>query len=94
MVNEEMFVSRLMVKETEEEFVVKINSPRSTQRLVSDVCIFGLRSETMHQIAKDPELHAEPEIVTSLFNLFDAPSNQMTASYLFPNGVNLKKIRK
>jgi hypothetical protein len=29
-----------------------------------------------------------------MYNLFEEPYNQMTASYLFPLGLNLKKIRR
>jgi hypothetical protein len=48
------FVSRLMTNQPDEEFVVKINSPRVIQRLISDLCIFGLKSDTIASISKDP----------------------------------------
>jgi hypothetical protein len=73
----------------EEPVTKKVN-----QRLISDLCIFGLKPSTVGELVARKDLEADPELVYSLFKLFDEDYYSQTAHYLLPNGLNLKKVKK
>lgn len=80
-----------MVKETTE---VAPPKEKMTQKLISDLCIFGLKSSTLkEQIARN-DLDALPELVFSMWSLFDQEYYNRTANYMLPNGISLKKVKK
>ena len=78
-----------MVKDIVEEPMVK----NGNQKLISDLCIFGLKPITIGKLISQKDLEADPELVYSLFNLYNEDFYTHTSHYLFPNGPNLKRVK-